>query len=88
MQCLSTIITDLRIIAFNTNMAFAVERHSGTKLFIEYKYQMVIDLCGNFTIYTYTKGRWQKKVHIIIIHNNRYTMKHKIYKIGQCIQSI
>ena len=29
-------------------------------VFIEYQYQKVIDLCGNFTIYTHTHGRWQK----------------------------
>ena len=31
------------------------------QMIIEYKYQKVIDLCGNFTIFTYTNGRWQKK---------------------------
>jgi len=43
-------------------------------MFIEYKYQKVIDLCGNFTIYTYTNGRWKKNVNIIGIHNSRNTM--------------
>jgi len=30
--------------------------------------------------------KWQmaEKVHIIIIHNNRNTMKNKMHKIGQC----
>jgi len=28
--------------------------------FIEYQCQNVIDLCCNFTIYTYTNGIWQK----------------------------
>jgi len=28
---------------------------------IEYKYEKVIDLCGNFTIFSYTNGRWQIK---------------------------
>ena len=45
-------------------------------MFIEYQCQKVIDLCGNFTIYTYTNSRWQQEIHIKI-HNNRNTMEHQ-----------
>jgi len=45
-------------------------------MFIKYQYQKFIDLCGNFTIYTYTYGRWQKNIHRII-KDNRNTMEHK-----------
>jgi len=37
--------------------------------------------------YNIYEHKWQmaEKVHIkIIMHNNRNTMKNKIYKIGQC----
>jgi len=52
-------------------------------MFIEYQYQKVIDLCGNFTIYTYTNGRWQntyKEYYKII----EIQWNIRIYKIGQC----
>jgi len=47
------------------------------QMIIEYKYQKVIDLCGNFTIFTYIH-KWQmaEKVHRIL-YNNRNTMEHQ-----------
>jgi len=35
-----------------------------TNMFIEYKYQIAIDICSIYTIFTFTNCRWQTKVHI------------------------
>ena len=53
-------------------------------MFFEFKYQNVIDLCGNFTIFTYTNGRKNSRN----IHCDR--MEHQFIqnKLLSCIESI
>ena len=40
-----------------TDLLFTSDLDLMICLFIEYKYQKLIDLCGNFTIFTYANGR-------------------------------
>ena len=51
-------------------------------LFIEYKYQKVIDLwlCSNFTIFTYTNGRWQNSTELYIVIETQWNTN--LYKIS------
>jgi len=62
----------------STNLLRISQLHDITSdhyMFIEYQYQKVIDLCGNFTIYTYTKA------YILFVINLK-----KIYRIGRSLK--